>query len=438
MTIKELIKCPGPVSIDSRTLKKGEIFLAVKGKNFDGNDFAEEALKKGASFAVVSKKIKVKKIYKNRVVRVKNTITALADMARTMRESRKVPVVAITGSSGKTTAKELAAHVLSARYRVLKNKASENSDIGLPLTLLRLKKCHDVVVLEMGTRKRGEIARLSDIARPTMGAITNIGPSHLEFLKSLKNVFLAKTELIKNLPKRATLFLNKDDVYLSAVKGKGLNRVYFSIKRNSEYRATDIKVRARGMFFKVKGIGEVSLPMIGRHNIYNALLGIAIGRMFNVPARDIKEKLRVFHGGVPKRMEIKKEKGIFIIDDSYNSNPVSMKCALSALGEHASRGKKMIVLGDMLELGPKTKEFHCVAGKLVAESPVETLITLGKRSFDIHKAAKRAGMKGTYHAKTHDEAAAFMKQLLCPGDVVLIKGSRSMEMERTIELFSKL
>lgn len=423
------------ISIDSRTIKKGEIFIAIKGKNFDGHDFVKTAFRKGARRAIVSRRVKLPAKCEGRLRVARDTVRELGEIAKSHRMRFKIPVVAITGSSGKTTAKDMAHAILSARYKVLKNEASKNNLIGLPLTLLKLKRKHQIAVLEMGMNRPGEIARLAEIAAPCIGAITNIGHSHLEGVGTLRDVFAAKAELLRGLSRKDTAILNKDDAYLSDIRGMKCAKVYFGMEKKCSFRAENVSRKSNKWFFSL-GKERFELPLLGKHNIYNALTAIAIARQFSIDFPAIRKRLRQFNQTAPMRLEFKTVRGISILDDSYNSNPSSMRCAIEALCGYDTGGKRIIVSGDMLELGAEEKAMHESAGRSIAKAPIDVLITLGKISRFTNRAARWEGMRSLYHAKSHKDAADFLTKVTRPGDAVLVKGSRAMEMEKVIKCYT--
>jgi len=423
---------PNLISTDSRTIKKGEIFLALKGKNFDGGDFVGKVFKKGARAAIVSKTSGIKS--GRGIIKVKNTLKALGDIARAHREKFDIPVVAVTGSTGKTTAKEMIAHVLSAKYNVLKSERSNNGFVGLPLTLAKLHKRHRVCVLEMGMNHAGEIDELCKIARPGIGVITNIGPAHIGSLGSMRNIFTAKAELLNNLPPDGVAILNKDDVYLKGLARLRRRKVYFGIEGKCDFRAARLRRGKNDWRFFV-GKEEFEIGLLGKHNIYNALIAIAVARQFKISGRVIRRRIKSFRQRCPMRLEPKNVRGVKIMDDSYNSNPSSMAAALETLAGCDTGGKKIIVSGDMLELGTRAKALHEGMGKAIAKSPAEVLITLGRLSKFTSRAAAQKGVRVLYHAASSAEAAGFLKKVAKAGDVVLVKGSREMRMEKVIEEF---
>lgn len=423
------------ISIDTRTIKKGDIFIAIKGKVFDGHDFVMEALGKGARLAVVSKVPRLPAKYKTRLLRVKDTVRTLGEAARLHRAKFNIPVVAITGSNGKTTAKEITSHVLESGYRVLKNKTSQNNLIGLPLTLLRLERKHGVAVLEMGMNCFGEIARLTEIARPHIGVITNIGPAHLERLGTLRNVLRAKSELPERLSARDIAILNKDAACLRGIKGVRAKKIFFGINEKCRFQASGLsctKNRWRFSIGEKRGFG-LSIP--GRHNIYNALIAAAVARQLGIAFSAIKKRIKSYKEVPPMRLQFKSVRGVRILDDSYNSNPSSMQCAVDTLAKCDTGGRRIVVSGDMLELGKSAKNLHEFIGRVIARSPVDILITLGSLSKFMNNEARRKGMAGLYHTLSHDEAAETLKKIARPGDVILIKGSRETQMEKVIARF---
>ena len=433
MKLEDLTRYSQAISIDSRTIKKGDLFVAIKGKRFDGHDFIKAAFKKGAGAALVSRKAPARYSNKYSLVRVENTVRALGELARLHRMKFKVPVVAITGSSGKTTAKDMIAFVLSRRYSVLASESSKNNLIGLPLTLLGLNETHHIVVLEMGMNHLGEIDRLCSIAEPHIGVVTNIGPSHLEHLGTVRNVFRAKSELLKRLDKGDTVFLNGDDNFLRKPGRMKCNCVYFGIDKSCKFRAENIHHERGKWNFSLGKQMNFELGLLGKHNIYNALSAICVGVHFGIDLATIVKRIRAFRPIQPKRLELKKIGGIQVIDDSYNSNPPSMRRAIEVLSAYKTRGRRIALCGDMGELGKRTGYMHRAIGGLIGGSSVDTLITSGDLSRLMGEEARKSGAKDTYHAKSHIDARNILRRVAKPGDVVLIKGSRAMEMERVIE-----
>lgn len=420
------------ISIDSRTLKGRQAFVAIRGKNFDGHDFIGQAARKGASCIILERAAGVPG--SAAVIKVQDTTRALAEIARSLRLKFKTPVIAVTGSNGKTTTKEMAAWVLSAKFSVLKNEGTENNHIGVPLTLFRLGSVHDIAVLEMGTNHFGEIAYLARTALPDIGIITNIGPAHLESFGDLKGVLREKRALLDGLRKPGIAILNADDSLLRA-ELKKRSRATFAIgvgvRHPAEFRASAIKRTPAGLEFLVNEKFRFTLRTQGYYNIYNALSAIAAGRVFGLSYKDIASRLARFE--FPRgRLTITQPRKIRLLDDTYNANPASLAQALEMLRALTVKGRKILVMGDMLELGRRSAAFHRKAGAHAARI-CDIFITVGRRARLAAEAARSSGMgKGcVYSCDTSQEAA----ELLCAGvglkagDAVLVKGSRMMKME---------
>lgn len=417
------------VSIDSRTIKEGELFIALRGSRFDGHDFLTEALEKGSG-AVVNFP-PAGPVRGKTIIHVKNTLNALQKLARYMRLKRKVPVVGITGSNGKTTTKELIASILSKRYTVMKNTGNLNNQIGLPLSLTRISEEDEVVVLEMGASVPGDIRELCEIAVPDYGVLTNISHAHLEGFKDIETIIKTKLELLDYV---SMAIVNADDPFLMggvhaySFKGRILK---YGIKNHADIYATDIKVYERGSAFllhidKDKSI-EVHPKISGRFNIYNILAAASAGQLFNIDLSDIKDAIDSFTG-VPMRLEIKELGGVHVISDVYNANPASMEEAIKEL-VRLKKGRTIAVLGDMLELGSYGEEAHRKLGRWMSELPIDIFIAVGPlMSFAASE------FSGSVHKlQSAIEAKEFLKGICREGDVVLIKGSRGMGMEKVLE-----
>lgn len=415
------------ISIDSRTIKQGELFIALKGARFDGHDFIKEALSRGSG-ALISSNLE-KAIEGKTIIYVHDTLKALQDIAHFIRVRKDIPVIAITGSNGKTTTKELIYTILSNKYRVLKNRGNLNNHIGLPLSLAELKEEDEIAVLEMGASRPGDIKELCEIAKPKYGVLTNIGKAHLEGFKDLKTVRKTKLELLEFVD---VAVINADDAFLlegileSGFKGK---LVKYGIETDSEVSAKDIRLLKNGSIFTLrieKEAIEINPKISGLFNIYNILAAVSISHILNIDLQSIKSAVESF-GGVPMRLENREINGIKFICDLYNANPTSMECAVRELTRVAN-GRKIAVLGDMLELGSYTEEAHRELGRLLSELPVDILIAVGPyMSF-----AASEFEKTVYRLTNADEAAKVLKEICKKGDTVLIKGSRGMNMERVI------
>lgn len=427
------------ICIDTRKIKRGDLFLAIKGDKFDGHDFVVEAVKKGASGIVISQSRLKPQLLSSlpndqaTIISVVDTTIALGDIASYYRRKFSIPVIAITGSNGKTTTKEMLADILSSKYEILKNEGTENNHIGVPLTLLRLNRKHKAAIIEMGMNHLGEIRRLTGIASPNIGIITNIGPSHLQFLKNLETILQSKCELLENFTKKDLAVLNGDDGLLAQTGQFSARKVLFGIYNHSDFTASRIRYKKDGSNFLVNSKYNFELSVPGQHNIYNALAGITVARELGLSYQRIAKALKAFKPP-QRRLNIKNLKGIHLIDDCYNSNPVSMRCAISTLTNYALNRRKIVVSGDMLELGPFSPKFHKDIGRLIAKSGIDYLITVGVLSKHMSGAAVKEGMSRAQvlHFNRSLDAVKTLKSIIQPRDVVLIKGSRAMKMEEII------
>ena len=426
------------VSINSRTIEAGQLFIAIKGANFDGHDFIKDAVQKGAVAVVVSKQIQCPDNIA--VIRVDDTTKALGLIAAWHRRQFKIPVVAITGSAGKTTTKEMVAHVLGRKYNVLKNIGTENNQFGVPLTLLKLDASHEIAVLELGTNRPGDISWLARITCPTITIFTNIGESHLERLKTRSGVFREKSQLVKFMDPQGTIIFNNDDAYLPGLlKKRGQQTIIrFSCYNKAEYQAADIRVENnQRLRFTVKG-WKFSLNTPAAHNIYNALSAISCGLASKIRYNDIITALNrfKFQGG---RQEVRKVGRFWLINDTYNANPVSFKSAVHTLDAMHIRGKKIIVCGDMLELGVRSKALHETVGKVIAGSTVKNVLAVGEKAKFITQTVNRLNPRlSALHCPDLGEIQRQLADICRPGDAVLVKGSRGMHMERVVEYLEKL
>ena len=429
---KEII--PSKISADSRTIKKGDFFIALKGPNFDGNDFVDDVLYKGACGIITTNHQPPITNHGIVVIRVSDTTKALQDIAAYHRKQFQIPVICVTGSNGKTTVKDMAWHLLSTKYNALRNEGTKNNHIGVPQTLLKLNSKHRMCVLELGANHKGEIARLADIARPTVAVITNIGPSHLEFFGSLENVFETKKEILRYLDRnKGLVILNGDDEFLSRIDPEKFKVMRYGFNDSNDLRAETLTPKSKGLVFVVNNKMIFELGLLGRHNIYNALAAIAVGLHFGIDYKTIRE---VFLDYKPADMRLKLERirGIDVLNDSYNSNPLSMMRALEVVKYYPAKAR-WVVSGDMLELGEESERFHKMIGESIARSNVEGLVTFGEFSRHTLSQAKAGGMKHNrlWHCSTHGEIAKVLRKCARPGDVVLLKGSRSMKMEEVLQ-----
>lgn len=424
------------VSTDSRTIEAGDLFIAIKGERFDGHHFVAEALARGAVAAVVSARELPALVasHPGRVfIGVPDTVVALGQIAHYHRGRFSVPIVALTGSVGKTTSKELTAAVLGRRFRTLKSKKSFNNTIGVALTLLELRSHHQTLVLEMGTNHFGEIAALCRMAEPEFGVILNIAEAHLEFFGSLEGVLRAKMELFEGLVGERVGIYNADDPLLAAQQMPVRRTVTFGVDRSADvmgqFRGLDARGCAR--FSLKRSVVQLRIP--GRHVVSNALAAAAVGLEFGVPLREIKAGLEeVAH--IPERLEVIEVAGVRIIDDAYNSNLRSAKAALEFVRELEvpPDGRRIAVLADMLELGQTTGPAHRRLGELVAESNIDMLLGFGEATLHTVAAAKGAGVLAEHFADKQVLIRSLVAMLKV-GDILLVKGSRGMKMEEVVE-----
>lgn len=435
------------VSTDTRTIKQGALFIAIKGPNFDGHNFINEAISKGAIGAVVNSPSPVPLPDGERskargpdfiLIEVKDTVKALGDIARSHRRKFDIPIIAITGSNGKTTTKEMAAEILARKYNILKNEGTENNFIGVPLTLLRLNSAYEIAVLELGSNHSGEIARLSEIVQPSCGVVVNVGPSHLEFFNTVDNVRKEKLNLLKRLGSDSVSVVNGDDAQLvKEAKAMCAEVVTFGLSAGCDFSATDVREGEDGINFTLNSGYRFHLNLLGRHNIYNALASMAVGSLYGVSAEEAATVLKDFR--LPKlRMEFIEAGGIKFIFDCYNSNPSSMAGAIETIKGMDSSGRKIVVAGDMLELGRAGPDLHKKIGRLAAEAKVDILMSVGPLSRFILEGAQEEGIGGDslLHFDNSVAAAKALKDILKVGDLVLVKGSRGMKMEEIKRCFT--
>jgi UDP-N-acetylmuramoyl-tripeptide--D-alanyl-D-alanine ligase len=435
--------CFEGVSTDSRTIREGELYIALKGAQFDGHHYALEALAKKAG-GVVAEEDKAGDIRWNghrtkAVVLVRDTLRALGDLARERRRKFRTPVVALTGSNGKTTTKEMISACLETLFPILKNKGNWNNLIGLPLTLLELTEKERVVVLEMGMNVAGEIRRLTEIAEPDVGLITNIEKVHLEGLGNLEGLKQEKGELFRRMRKDGTILVNGDDSRVADLAAEYPGRkITYGVDRPADMMAKEIRLKGgRGTSFTLVLGGEetaMTLPLLGRHFVPDALSAIAVATLFGMEIKRIKEVLERFQPA-PMRMEVScLEGGKTLINDAYNANPRSMAMALETLAEARGKGRSIAVLGDMLELGDFAEEAHLELGRKVAALAIDLLLALGEWAPVVVQSAIRYGLKpeGARVVESHREAISLLREAAREGDWVLIKGSRRMAMEKIV------
>lgn len=422
-------------STDSRKLQPGELFIPLRGDNFDGHDYMNQAIQNGAAACLSEEMIGGLLVP---VIKVNNTLKALGDLAAAMRRQFAGPVVGITGTSGKTTCKEMLAAILESVGPGLKSAGNFNNLIGVPLTLFGLQPEHCWAVVEMGMSERGEIARLTEIAKPNIGMITNVGAGHLENFDGISGVARAKGELFIGLPSDGVALINADDPEVSQLPvANGVRRILFGTTTEADIRAEKVACDNGTVSFDLvvkDGMKRVVMPLPGRHNVGNALAAAAAAYVIGVGLEEIVTGLKAFKP-CPGRMELfGLAEDIVVLDDSYNANPLSVHAALDALHDLDSTGRRIAVLADMLELGPTGPELHHHIGTLAAER-ADWLFTYGSLAEEIARGAIESGLaeERVFTAKSHDELCARLLEVLQGGDRVLVKGSRGMRMEKVID-----
>ncbi len=426
---------------DTRKISEGVLFLAFKGERFNGEDFAAEALQKGAAGVMVSKDCasEILSACKGTVLQVEDTLTAYQQLAHAWRmRFANLPVIAITGSNGKTTTKDLTAAVLSARGPVCKTQANFNNEIGLPMTLLGICKEHTAAVVEIGMRGFHQIEAMAPIAAPQIGIVTNVGETHMELLGSLENIAKAKAELVEAIPAGGTVILNADNAYVAGMRDKvkdGVRVMTFGLTQEADVRGDAIETEGQSTRFTVtyqNVCQEYTIAMVGRHNVYNALAAIAAGFALGLTPAEIRRGLQNLEA-TKMRFECKKVKDWNVVNDAYNASPMSMTAAINTLSE-LTKGRKVAVMGDMLELGSVSVAAHHHVGEELAEHHFAAVITRGEMGKHIAAGAEEGGVDKVFRCESHEEAAERLHAILQPGDTILFKGSRGMQMEKIIDL----
>ena len=429
------------VSIDSRTLKKDELFFCIRGDRFDGHDFIQEARNKNAAAIIFSdvRNMLSKKMDAPFFVRVEDTLKSLQELARFYRKKMPVKVVGVTGTNGKSTTKEMIASIAETKFKTIKTKGNLNNHIGLPLNLFHLSKSHEVAVIEMGMSAAGEIKRLAEIAKPEIGVVTNISEGHLVHLKNLKEVQAAKGELFDSLSEQETAIVNADDpLVLELAKSVRAKVVTYGIHNKADIKAENIiPMNREGFKLSVRFFDKnipVCIPFLGECNIYNALAAMAASWSLGVPPDDIKRGLMNARL-LASRFEVSEYGGITVINDSYNANPKSMKEALKILSNYKCKGRRFFIIGDMLELGDFAEPAHKTLGIEITKYSIDYLVTVGELSAHVAKSAVDSGMNKKHIATTsgHECAVAFIQKYSRAGDCLLVKGSRGSKMEEVVK-----
>src|SRR5947208_14333593 len=427
------------ISTDSRTIKKGELFVALRGENFDGHKFVEATAKAGAAGAIVDLKWNGKVPGKFVIIRAEDTLLAYQNLAANYRKALSLKVLAITGSNGKTSTKDFAASVLVRKFRVTKTEGNFNNHVGLPRTILEATSDDEVAVWEIGMNHPGEVAPLAKIAAPDAAIITNIGVAHIEFMGTREAIANEKGALAEAVAAEGAVILNADDPFSKGIAERTNAHVIFAGTKEGTVRAIDIQQSAEGSEFTImEGAHRcrAQLPVPGLHMVQNALLAVAAGRAFGLSLEECAAGL----ASTPltkARLQIREIDGIEFIDDSYNANPDSMKAALRTLVELDAEGRRIAVLGEMGELGAESERGHREVGEAAAALRIDELIAVGEAGAGIARAAHDAGLENSVAVNSADEAAERLGKNAAPGDLILVKGSRAARMERVLEEFAK-
>ena len=430
----------GDFSKDTRLVKENDVYVGLKGESFDGNKLYEQALEKGAKVCIlqdveISEDIK-NKYFDRAIIIVEDTIKALQQLAAYKRSLYNIPVVGITGSVGKTSARDMIASIVATKYKVWKTQGNYNNHLGLPLTILGLKD-HEALVVEMGMNHSGEISLLSKIAKPDIAVITNVGTAHIGNLGSREGILKAKLEILDGLKKDGVLIINKDDDMLSSWYDKQENKdniLTFGIDSDGDIKATDIEIGERGSSFKIND-KKFEVPVAGGHYIYHALLGILVGRELNISDEKIAEGIKSIELTKGRMEMIKCSDDIIVINDCYNANFDSMKAAVDYLGKVENR-RKIAVLGDMLELGEFSEALHKKIGEEVSKNNIDILITVGELGKLINDTADNSSLK-KYHFDNNEEAIKKIKSIMKNKDIVLVKASNAMKFIEIVEAIKK-
>ena len=430
------------ISTDTRSLRPGEIFIALRGENFDGHRFVADALYKGAAGVVLSSLpnglAQSADARGKSIIKVADTLLALGAIATAHRRKFSLPLIAITGSVGKTATKEMLAHILSKRREVLRTPENYNNEIGVPLALLALTEHHQAAVIEMAMRGPDQIRYLAELAQPVVGVITNIGPSHLELLCDEESTARAKAELLEVMGPQGTAVLNADDRFFPLLRELAPGRVVtFGLQQPADYQTAEVS-SADGLsadfVLHTGGVMIMAhLPVPGMHQVHNALAAVAAACQIGESASEAITALEDFSPAHGRLETVTTARGFTIIDDSYNASPASMEAALQVLARYPAE-RKLAVLGDMKELGPQEHEFHRQVGRQAADTGLSLLVTVGELAATIVEgAASNLASDRIMQVNSNDQAAEILLQHLRPGDVVLVKGSRVMAMEQIVE-----
>lgn len=417
------------VAIDTRKIEKGCLFICIKGERFDAHRFIDEAFEKGAAAVMISEDVKIDKPY----IKVDDTAKQMLSLAGYYRSKFDIPIVALTGSVGKTTTKEFTHLVVNSKYKAIKTLGNLNNEIGLPQMLFMLDSSTEAAVIEMGMNHFGEIHRLSTATQPTVGIITNIGVSHIENLGSREGILEAKLEILDGLKKGAPLLLNGDNDLLSTVKNDDYKIYFYAVDNDADFKAVDIKENPNTTSFTVQYFGKeqkITIPAIGKHNVYNALAAFAVGILLDIDAETAADALKNYEPS-GMRQKVVEINGITSIEDCYNASPDSMKAGITTLaGIQAC--KKIAVLSDMLELGDYSEQAHYAVGKMAAENKIDYLLCVGSDAKYIVDGARDNGLLNAYLFDSKQSLTDKLFEIAEKGDAILFKASRGMKLEEVI------
>ena len=436
--------------IDSRQVMPGDCFFAIKGERLDGHDFVEAALESGASAAVCSRPPDLETgAFEDRIfLQVADTTLALQELAAELRRQWGRSLVGVTGSMGKTTTRTFTARLLESAYQVLQSPANFNNAFGVPLSLLLLEERHDLAVLELGMNHAGEIRRLARICRPDLAVITNVAPVHLEFFSSVDEIARAKGEILEDLPPAGIFVYNADDHRVAALASAfGGRKVSFSLEREADVQVTDVQAAgSNSTRFRLRtGWGESNcqVAFVGRHHLYNLAAAVAATRALGLTREQIEGAIPSLSTlpmrGKVRLLEMSDSRRIRVMDDSYNSNPEAVRMVLEAVGQSAGGGRRILALGEMLELGPESAYWHRRVGGIAARIEPQLLAVVGAGARPVLEGAREAGLADarTLYFGTSEEAAEYLSGFVRSGDFLLIKGSRGVGMDRIAKRLEK-
>ncbi|MBK7981481.1 MAG: UDP-N-acetylmuramoyl-tripeptide--D-alanyl-D-alanine ligase [Ignavibacteriae bacterium] len=436
----DLYRTVNSVSTDTRTIKKNSLFVAIKGKNFDGHNYIQEAIKKGASAILVNKnKLSSLDFVDLPIISVSNTIKAYGELANIIRNKFSGKVISITGSNGKTTTKEMIAHLLSAKYKVHKTVSNNNNNIGVPLTILTAPNNSEIMVLEHGTNHFGEIEFTAKIAQPDYGLITNIGSSHLQYLISAEKVYEEKTKLFDYVKSNGNVFINADDKFLKNQIKVRKNSITYGSRKNLDLSYEIVSISNDSKYkININGLNKnfnIVIPLLGKANIQNIITAIAVALKLGLSKAEIINSIKTLKPVKGRLCEFDFNQ-FTIIDDTYNANPESVKNALDVLRTFGKRKNKILLLGDMFELGDETENIHSELAANIKKTKINLLLSIGKNTKVLNNSKKLGAIKGI-HFNNRNKLHSYLESLDLKDSVILVKGSRGMKMEEFVETIKR-